>query len=80
VAADHGGLPEIVRDGVSGRLVAPGDPRALAAALADLRADPAQRERLGAAAAADVCARFAPALLLERTQALYDALTTSTGA
>jgi glycosyltransferase involved in cell wall biosynthesis len=74
VAADHGGLPEIVRDGVTGRLVAPGDAGALAAALADLRADPARRERLGAAAAADVRERFAPALLLERTQALYDEL------
>jgi glycosyltransferase involved in cell wall biosynthesis len=74
VAADHGGLPEIVRDGVSGRLVAPGDPGALAAALGRLREDPSQRERLGAAAAADVRERFAPALLLERTQALYDAL------
>jgi glycosyltransferase involved in cell wall biosynthesis len=63
-----------VRDGVSGRLVAPGDPEALAAALAALRDDPAQRERLGAAAAADVRERFAPALLLERVQALYDEL------
>ena len=59
VAAAHGGLPEIVRDGETGRLVAPGDPRALAAALAELADDPAQRERLGAAAAADVGARFA---------------------
>jgi glycosyltransferase involved in cell wall biosynthesis len=74
VAAAHGGLPEIVRDGVTGRLVAPGDPRALAAALAALRDDPAERERLGAAAAADVRERFAPARLLERTQALYDEL------
>ncbi len=72
VAADHGGLPEIVRDGVSGRLVTPGDPGALARALAALRDDPAQRERLGAAAATDVRERFAPALLLERAQALYD--------
>jgi glycosyltransferase involved in cell wall biosynthesis len=74
VAAAHGGLPEVVRDGVTGRLVAPGDPAALAAALAALRDDPAQRERLGAAAAADVRARFAPGRLLERTQALYDEL------
>ena len=50
----------------------PGDPAALAAALAALQADPARRERLGAAAAADVRERFAPALLLERAQALYD--------
>jgi len=57
-----------------GLLVAPGDPAALAAAIAELRTDPAQRERLGAAAAADVRERFAPARLLARTQALYDDL------
>lgn len=74
VAAAHGGLPEIVADGVSGRLVAAGDPAALAAALGALRADPAQRDRLGAAAAADVRERFAPALFLTRAQALYDEL------
>ena len=74
VAANHGGLPEMIADGVTGRLVAPGDPAALAAVLAQLRADPAARERLGAAAAADTRARFAPARLLERTQALYDGL------
>jgi len=76
VAANHGGLPEMISDGVTGRLVTPGDPAALAAALAQLRADPAARERLGAAAAADTRARFAPARLLERTQALYDGLLT----
>jgi glycosyltransferase involved in cell wall biosynthesis len=74
VAAAHGGLPEIVRDGVTGRLVAPGDPTALTAALAALRDDDGERERLGAAAAADVRERFAPARLLARTQALYDEL------
>jgi glycosyltransferase involved in cell wall biosynthesis len=74
VAADHGGLPEMLADGVTGRLVTPGDPAALAAALAQLRDDPATRERLGAAAAADIRARFAPARLLAQTQALYDGL------
>lgn len=74
VASDHGGLPEILRDGVSGRLVAPADPVALAAVLAQLRDDRPQRERLGAAAATDVRARFSPERLLDRTQALYDSL------
>ena len=72
VAARHGGLPEILRDGETGVLVQPGDPAALARALAALHADPAARERLGAAAASDVRARFAPARFLEQTQALYD--------
>ena len=58
VASAHGGLPEILADGVTGLLVAPGDPAALAAALAELAADPAQRERLGAAAAQDARRRF----------------------
>jgi glycosyltransferase involved in cell wall biosynthesis len=72
VAANHGGLPEIVRDGVTGRLVAPGDPQALAGALDTLRSDPRLRERLGAAAAADVRERFSPARFLAAAQALYD--------
>lgn len=72
VACDHGGLPEILRNGATGVLVAPGDPAALARALAALRDDPARREALGAAAARDVRARFAPARLGEAVQALYD--------
>jgi glycosyltransferase involved in cell wall biosynthesis len=74
VAADHGGLPEIIADGVTGRLVPPGDPAALARALADLRADPGTRGRLGAAAAADVRARFSAARMLAQVQELYDRL------
>jgi glycosyltransferase involved in cell wall biosynthesis len=74
VAADHGGLPEILTDGVTGRLVTAGDPAALARALAALRADPAARERLGAAAADDVRTRFAAARMLDEVQALYDRL------
>jgi glycosyltransferase involved in cell wall biosynthesis len=72
VAAAHGGLPEILADGATGRLVAPGDHAALAAALAELRAHPALREVLGAAAARDVRTRFDPSLLRRRVQALYD--------
>jgi glycosyltransferase involved in cell wall biosynthesis len=43
-------LPEIVEDGVHGRLVTPDDAPALAAAIAELVADPGARRRLGAAA------------------------------
>ena len=74
VAAAHGGLPEIVRDGRTGVLVAPGDPAALARASGDLAAEPERRGALGAAAAADVAQRFSVTRLLERVQSLYDEL------
>ncbi|MDX6659523.1 MAG: hypothetical protein QOJ55_345 [Solirubrobacteraceae bacterium] len=74
VASDAGGLPEIVRDGETGRLVAPGSAPALASALGELADEPDLRTRLGAAAAVDVRARFSTARLLEHTQALYDDL------
>ncbi|MFD8599557.1 glycosyltransferase [Kitasatospora sp. NPDC059646] len=45
-----GGMPEVLDDGVEGRLVAPGDPARLAAALDGLAADRGLRERMGAAA------------------------------
>jgi glycosyltransferase involved in cell wall biosynthesis len=74
VASAHGGLPEILRDGVTGRLIAPGSPAALADAIAELADDAGQRERLGAAAAADVAQRFSTRRMLDEIQSLYDEL------
>ena len=50
VASNVIGSRELVRDGVEGILVPPGDVRAAAASLARLAADPGLRGRLGAAA------------------------------
>jgi glycosyltransferase involved in cell wall biosynthesis len=72
VASAHGGLPEIISDRRTGRLVAPGDPSALARTAAELLDDPDERARLGAAAAADVSERFAPRRLLAAMHRLYD--------
>jgi glycosyltransferase involved in cell wall biosynthesis len=58
VAAKVGGLREIVRDGETGLLVEPGDPRALADAIIRLLSDPAGADALGAAGQADARARF----------------------
>lgn len=49
VATAVSAIPELVVDRVTGRLVPPEDPEALAAALADLIADPDQRRALGQA-------------------------------
>ncbi len=53
VGAAAGGL---VRDGETGVVVPAGDPAALAAAVARLRADPQEAARLGAAGAAEIAA------------------------
>jgi glycosyltransferase involved in cell wall biosynthesis len=50
VATAAGGVPEAVTDGVTGLLVPPGDPRALADALVTLARDGALRLRMGTAA------------------------------
>lgn len=49
VATDVGGLPELVEDGVSGVLVPPDNPQALAKGIADLLNDPDRCRRLGQA-------------------------------
>jgi glycosyltransferase involved in cell wall biosynthesis len=49
VASRVGGITEILRDGVTGEAVPPGDPAALAASLAGLLGDPARARALGAA-------------------------------
>jgi glycosyltransferase involved in cell wall biosynthesis len=54
IASRVAGIPDVVTDGVDGVLVAEKDVAGLAAALARLAADPALRQRLGAAARAMV--------------------------
>ncbi len=47
IATSVGGIPEIIVDGETGRLVAPGKEDELAAAMRELLAAPAERARLG---------------------------------
>lgn len=70
VASRVGGLPEIVVEGETGRLVAPNDPEALAAAVAGLLADPVRAAAMGEAARRRVEAEFS----IERCAAGYEAV------
>jgi glycosyltransferase involved in cell wall biosynthesis len=54
IATSVGGVPEVVRDGENGLLVAPNDPGALADAIGRLFADDDLRCRLAGAAPASV--------------------------
>ncbi len=47
VATQVGGIPDLVTDGENGLLVPPGQPQALAEALAGLMGDPGRRTRMG---------------------------------
>jgi glycosyltransferase involved in cell wall biosynthesis len=58
VATEVGGIPEIVDEGRTGLMVAPGDPQALADRLCGLMADGESAARMGAAARLAVGARF----------------------
>jgi glycosyltransferase involved in cell wall biosynthesis len=58
VASAVGGIPEMLVDGASGRLVPPDDPRALADAVVGLLRDDAGRRRIGDAALARLTGTF----------------------
>jgi glycosyltransferase involved in cell wall biosynthesis len=57
VAGASGGVPDIVADGETGRLVPPGAAAPFAAAIAELLVDESERRRLGEAAARRVAAQ-----------------------
>jgi glycosyltransferase involved in cell wall biosynthesis len=58
IATAVSAIPELIEDGATGRLVAPGDPGALAAAITELAGDPALRQQLAARALAKLEADF----------------------
>ncbi len=71
VATAVDGTPEVIRDGVTGRLVAPGDVQALADSIIALLHDPEAARRLGAAARAWVLDRFDLDTQVEATARVY---------
>ena len=76
IGSDVGGIPELVIDRVTGRLVPSGDVRCLADALVDILTDPAAAERMSPA-----CRRHARGFLVEpfidTIEDLYERLASS---
>ena len=72
VATRTGGIPEVVDDGVTGRVVEPRDHEAMATAILSLLADAALRARMGDAGLARVEARFTVERMVAETAAVYE--------
>lgn len=72
VASDTGGNRELVANGVNGKLVRPGDARALAAAISRYIVDPELRHRHGAESRRRACTQFSLDVMIDRYRSLYD--------
>ena len=68
------GIPELIEDRVSGRLVAPGSLLELADALWELAADAGERRRLGLAGRARVASEFELRANARRLRGVYEQL------
>ena len=79
VANRVGGVPDVVRDGVDGFLVEPGDAEAAAERLATLAADPGLRAKLGESGRQRVLARYSVSRLVDDVDRLYRSLLTAKG-
>ncbi|HKG56012.1 MAG TPA: glycosyltransferase [Candidatus Limnocylindrales bacterium] len=72
VASHVGGIPEVVEDGVTGLLVPPHDPDALAAALIRLLVDHPYADMLARAGHDTVHDRFCVQLMVKAIETIYD--------
>jgi len=72
VATTLGGMPELVRDGIEGRVVPPNDPPALARVLRELADDPASAQRMGERARQRFTAEFSGEVHLAGLGDVYD--------
>jgi L-malate glycosyltransferase len=71
VATRVGGIPEVVKDNRTGRLVPAGDAEAIAAVVKELIHDVQQRRVLGRAANQDARIRFSAEVIVAKYEALY---------
>ena len=71
IASRVGGIPDIIEDGVSGLLVPPADPQALAGAIERLARDPAYARRLADAGRERLRTHFSWDVITAKWEAVY---------
>ncbi|MEM7625273.1 MAG: glycosyltransferase family 4 protein [Planctomycetota bacterium] len=74
VGYDVGGIPSVIRHGVTGKLVPVGDTAALGRVLIELLSDPAERERLASSGREHVIEHFSAEKMNRELLALYTRL------
>ncbi len=74
VASRVAGIPDQVVDGITGRLVAPGDATALAAAVTDVLNTSGEADRMGEAGRLRYDSQFAPESVVDRYRQTYAAV------
>lgn len=77
VATRVGGVPDVVREGITGFIVPPGDDEGIAERILNLLGDPQRARAMGASARAWVAGRFSVAQNVEALAQLYDELVAS---
>ena len=73
IATAVGEIPALLRDGIEGLVVPPGDPQALARAMAEVLTDRDRARRMGQAGRARVAQQHDAGAMLDRIFALYAA-------
>jgi glycosyltransferase involved in cell wall biosynthesis len=71
IATNVGGVPDVIEHGVSGLLVAPREPAAMARAIAETLSNQGRAEERARTARSRVAARYDPARLVRDIDALY---------
>ena len=79
VATAVGGLPEIIEDGVTGLLVPPKDPEALALACLELLDNPGRRQQMATASRKRCAAYFSDLRMAEAIRRIYYEVTNQHG-
>ncbi len=72
VATNQGGVPELIEDGVNGRLLPVGDIEAMAQASVELLSNPDELERMARAARQTAQQRFCASRIIPRYEAFYE--------